>query len=129
MLAFLVAAEFGLGVAVLVTVPTGRPTGLVPTNGRTVYVVHAVLGLVLGVGAVTHLVRTREAGRIGRMSGAIGFTGVAMAAAGGVLTVSHPVRLVGGGLMLLGSLCAEFGYVIPALDKLTEDAPAAPDGL
>lgn len=123
-LALLVPVELGLGIAVLAAVPSGRPTALVPATGRIVYLLHAVLGLVLTVGALAYLLRTRNGDHLGRMSGVIGFTGVAVAAAGGALAVAHPLRLVGGGLMLLGALSAELGFVIPVLERISEDAPA-----
>ena len=47
-----------------------------------------------------------------------------LGAFGGTLAVSHPWRLTGLGLMLVGALVAFFGYVIP----LADSAEKAPDG-
>jgi hypothetical protein len=120
----LLVVEFSLGIAVLLTVPTGRPTGWLPTDGRVVYLAHALLGLPLAVGAVLYLTGSDPASRLDRLSGRIGLVGTGLAGLGGLLTVVHPLRLAGIGLMLVGPLIAVFGYLIPALERLTEgDAP------
>ena len=125
-LVLLVIADAAVGIAVVVSVPTGRPSGWLPMMGRGVYLVHAVLGFVIAAGAVMYLVRSRGSGRIVRLSGWIGGTGVAVAGAGGLLAVAHPLRLVGFGFMLLGSITAAFGYLLPALDRMTDQGnPAA----
>ena len=121
-LALLIGVEVAVGIAVVVSVPSGRPSGWLPGSGRSVYLVHAVLGLVIAVGAVTYLVGTRRSGRIDRLSGWIGGTGVALAGVGGLLAAAHPLRLVGFGFMLLGSVTAAFGYLLPALDRMTDRA-------
>ena len=122
-LALLVGTELIVGIAVVVSVPTGRPSGWLPTRGQTVYLAHAGLGLLLALGAVLYLVRSRDSTRIIRLSGWIGSVGVAAAGVGGLLAVAHPWRLVGFALMLLGSVGAGFGYLLPALDRMTEDTP------
>lgn len=122
-LALLVGIEFAIGIAVLVSVSTDRPSGWVPAHGQAVYLVHAILGFPLAIGAVVHLVRSRDSTRIARLSGWIGSTGVALAGAGGLLAVAHPMRLVGLACMLLGSVVAAFGYLLPALDRMTDDTP------
>jgi hypothetical protein len=61
------------------------------------------------------------------LSGWIGATGVAVAGLGGLLTVVHPLRLVGVGLMLAGPVTAGFGYLIPWFDQLSEDATGQPE--
>jgi len=122
-LLLLVAVEFAVGVAVLVSVPTDRTSGWLPMQGRSVYLAHAILGFLIAAGALTYLVRSHRSTRILRLSGWIGGTGVGVAAAGGVLAVTHPLRLVGLGLMLLGSVAAVFGYLLPALDRMADRAP------
>ncbi len=122
-LALLVGIELVVGIAVVVSVPTGRPTGWLPTRGKTVYLAHAVLGLLLALGAVLYLVRSRDSTRMVRLSGWIGSAGVAAAGVGGLLAAAHPWRLVGFALMLLGSVVAGFGYLLPTLDRMTEDPP------
>jgi hypothetical protein len=127
LLAGLVAVEFALGIATLVSVPTGRASGWWPGQGRPVYLAHALVGLPLALLAVLFLVRARESTRLHRLSGWIGATGVALAGLGGLLTVFHPLRLVGVGLMLAGPASAGFGYLIPWFDRLSDDDP--PDEL
>ena len=51
-----------------------------------------------------------------------------VAGAGGLLAVAHPLRLAGFGLMLLGSVTAAFGYLLPALDRMTDRAEAPAGG-
>ncbi|MGD0392788.1 MAG: hypothetical protein ABSC41_09090 [Acidimicrobiales bacterium] len=122
-LSLLVAVEFAVGIAVLVSVPTGRPSGWLPMQGKPVYLVHAILGFPIAAGALVYLVRCLGSTRIDRLSGWIGGTGVGVAAVGGVLAVTHPLRLVGLGFMLLGSMTAVFGYLLPALDRMTDQTP------
>ncbi len=120
-LAGLVGVEFVLGIMTLVWVPTGRPSGWWPDQGRAVYLVHALVGLPLAVLAVLYLVRARGSTRLHRLSGWIGASGVAAAGLGGVLAVVHPLRLVGVGLMVAGPVTAGFGYLIPWFDRLSDD--------
>jgi integral membrane protein len=118
-LGMLVGFEFVLGIVTLVLVPPGRPSGLLPARWASVYLAHAIVGLPLAFGAVAALALVRESTRLSRLSGWIGAVGVAVAGAGGVLTVAHPLRLAGMALMLVGSLVAGFGYLIPTFEKLS----------
>lgn len=120
LLAVAVGVTFALGVAALVVVPTGRPTGWWPEQGRIVYLAHAGLGLPLGLGAAWYLVRARDSTRLVRLSARVGAAGVAVAGAGGLLAVAHPLRLAGAALMLVGPLVGAFGYLVPTFDRLTE---------
>jgi hypothetical protein len=126
LLAVAVGVTFALGVAALVVIPTGRPTGWWPEQGRIVYLAHAGLGLPLGLGAAWYLVRARDSTRLVRLSAWVGAAGVAVAGAGGLLAVAHPLRLAGAALMLVGPLVAAFGYLVPTFDRLTEAPP--PEG-
>jgi hypothetical protein len=119
-LAVAVGIEFALGIATLILVPTGRPTGLVPTQGRTIFLLHAIVGVPLAAGAVLLLGATWRGPRISRLCAWIGGVGVAMSGLGGILTVAHPLRLVGIGLMLVGPVVAGFGYLLPTFDRLSE---------
>ncbi|HEY5097907.1 MAG TPA: hypothetical protein VII46_07650, partial [Acidimicrobiales bacterium] len=110
----------------LVVVPTGRPTGWWPEQGRIIYLAHAGMGLPLGLGAAWYLVRARDSTRLVRLSARVGAAGVAVAGAGGLLAVAHPLRLAGAALMLVGPLVATFGYLVPTFDRLTEAPP--PEG-
>jgi hypothetical protein len=127
-LAVLVGVEFVLGIVALIYLPTGRPSGWLPTDETTIYLAHAVLGLPLTVGAVVLLVRVNGSSRIHVLSGWIGGVGVAIAGVGGLLTVAHPLRLVGLAFMLVGPMIAGFGYLLPTLDKLTDSGPPTGDG-
>jgi hypothetical protein len=120
LLAVLVGVEFVLGVATLVLVPTGRPTGWWPDKGRAVYLAHTLVGLPLGVLAILFVVRAGRSTRLHRLSGWIGGAGVALAGLGGLLAVAHPLRLVGVALMLAGPVTAGFGYLIPTFDRLSD---------
>jgi len=122
-LAVLVVVEFALGMVALVSVPTSRPSGWLPSSGTTIYLVHSILGLLIAVGALTLLTRVRGSTRTYRLSGSIGGIGVAIAGVGGFLAVAHPLRLVGIAFMLIGPVIAVFGYLIPALDRLTDEPP------
>ena len=122
-LALLVGVEFVLGIATLVALPTGRPSGWLPPGGSAIYLAHAILGIPLALGAVALLVRVTGSARISVLTGWIGCIGVAVASIGGLLTAAHPLRLVGLACMFLGSLVALFGYLLPTLDRLTDDPP------
>jgi hypothetical protein len=125
-LATLVGVEFVLGIVALVFVPTGRPTGWLPSDGTAIYLVHAVVGVPLALAAVVFLASVRESTRIYRLSGWIGCVGVTVAGAGGLLSVVHPLRLVGLAFMFVGPVVAGFGFLLPAFDRLSEGA--APSG-
>jgi hypothetical protein len=127
-LVVLVVLEFVVGVAALVLLPTSRPSGWLPTMGLTIYLVHSILGLPIALGAVALLVRVRGSTRTYRLSGWIGCIGVAIAGVGGLLTVAHPLRLVGIACMLVGSVIAAFGYLIPVLDRMSDDPPPVGEG-
>ncbi len=118
----LVGVEFVVGIATLASVPTGRASGWIPTDGTVIYLVHAVVGVPLVIGAVLFLVHVGGSSRINVLSAWIGGVGVAVAGIGGVLTVVHPVRLVGLALMFVGPVVAVFGYLLPAFDRLSGDA-------
>ncbi|MDE3204383.1 MAG: hypothetical protein KGQ66_09165 [Acidobacteriota bacterium] len=118
-LAVAVAVDSALGVALIVLVPLGRPTSLIPARAPLVYPLHAALGALLFVGAVVLVKRVRGAGRLARLSGVLGGIGTASAAAGGLCTASHPLRFAGMAVMLLGTVIAAFGYSIPAIERLS----------
>lgn len=84
------------------------------------YLVHAALGAPLGIGALALLVRVRGSRRILALTGWIGAVGVALAAAGGLLSVVHALRIPGALCMLIGSLTAGFGYALPTIERLDD---------
>ncbi|MGO9657281.1 MAG: hypothetical protein ACLP7F_02805 [Acidimicrobiales bacterium] len=115
-LVVLVGAELLLGVASVFWVPVNRPSGWVPSAGQAVYLAHAAFGLLVVLGAFVFLVRVRQAARTSRLVGWIGFTGVVVAAAGGVLTEDQSlVRFLGMVLMFFGPVLAVFAYIAPFL--------------
>ena len=117
-----IGIEFALGVACLVLVPIGRPDQWLPSQSKGAYIAHAVLGGLLGIGALAIVLRSRHGPRFVRLGARAGMVGLALGGAGGALTVSHTWRLTGNGLMFAGALLAFFAYLIP----LAEDsAPAS----
>jgi hypothetical protein len=135
-MASLVGLEFALGVGALVVVPYGRTSAWLPSRGVVLYVSHAVLGGIIGLGAVGLLHGARRWARIARLGSVLGFAGVLVAAAGGVATVDHAIRLLGVGLMLVGTFVAAFGYAIliavaprqrPTPSVGSDTAPPVPD--
>jgi hypothetical protein len=113
--------EFALGVVTLLLVPIDRPDEWLPPQGRAVYVVHAGLGGMLGIGALIIFVVASHGGRIVRLGAQIGLVGLLLAAGGGILAAFHPWRLTGMGLMLAGTFVAFFGYVIPLLEQIQRE--------
>lgn len=116
-MATLVGLDFVLGVAAIVAVPFGRASVWLPVKGRGVYAAHAVVGALLGAGALVLLSRYgSSAHRISRLAAKTGIAGILVGLAGGFLAVDHPLRLAGMALMLLGSLVAGIGYLMPSLE-------------
>ncbi len=116
----IVALEVALGVGAIALLPLRRPTGWLPSEQRGIYVAHAALGVPLVIGAFVLLARTIRATRISRLTGWIGMSGVVVAGLGGLLTVSHPLRIFGMAVMLIGAMLAGFGYVLPSIEKLQD---------
>lgn len=110
-----VGLELVLGVAGLVYVPLGRPSQLIPMRGEAVYLAHAVVGAALGVGGALLLARVRGGERLTRIGAVIGAIGLLLGLVGGLLAVYHSTRLAGMGLMLVGSVTAGFGYLVPVI--------------
>jgi hypothetical protein len=114
--AVLVGVEFVLGIMTLASVPVGRPSGGVPTKGEIVFLVHAVFGFMLALASTALAIRLRAATRAARIAGWMGFSGVAIAGVGGLLTDARSlVRFTGMALMFVGAILAGFGYLVPLL--------------
>ena len=107
-----VGVEFAAGIAALIVVPFGRPDGWFPRDGQTAYLIHAGLGGVLTLAALS-LVMVAPPGRLTRAGVLIGLGGLVLGAGGGLLAVYHPSRVAGLVLMLVGAVVAFFGYLIP----------------
>ncbi len=111
-----VGCEFVVGVAALVAVPLNRSNGWLPPEGELVYLIHAALGAVLTLAALgLVLVAPRE--RLGRTGVFIGLAGLAVAAAGGMMAAFHPARFAGLVLMLVGTMAALVGYLLPLAER------------
>lgn len=130
-----VTVEFAIGLAALVLVPIGRPSGLLPHQGRLVYDLHGVVGIAIFVGAVALVVANRQARRLYRNAAIAGLVGIVVGGAGGLLATDHPLRVAGIGLMFVGALVAGFAYLIGILEPdgqrataMTADAGGPLDG-
>jgi hypothetical protein len=108
----LVGLELALGIGALVVVPYHRPGAWVPARGDVLYLVHAALGGLLGLGSVAVLLASRRAPRLARVGAVGGLVGVLLAAAGGLASVGQSTRLLGVGVMLVGGLAAGFFYLL-----------------
>jgi drug/metabolite transporter (DMT)-like permease len=122
----LVGAELVLGIGTLVIVPYDRPDVWIPARDHLLYLTHAALGGILGLGSVVLLLATRRASRIAHLGAIVGFVGVILAAAGGVASVDRPTRLLGVGLMLVGAVVAAFGYLMLIIPVTPRDDPGEP---
>jgi hypothetical protein len=119
----LVTIDLVLGVAALIAVPYHRHTAVVPAHGRIIYLAHGVLGALIGLVAVAVIPRARRMERVVWVGAVTGLVGVGVAAAGGMLAIVQSTRLVGMGLMLLGAVTAEAGYLMPLIDSVPHDQP------
>lgn len=112
-----VCVEFAVGIAALLFVPYSRPNEWIPHQAEALYLVHAIGGGVLAIGAATVLAGSLGAGRIARLGALIGLIGIALGAGGGVLAVYHPLRVAGMALMFVGGTVAFFGYITPLVEQ------------
>ena len=118
-----VVLEFGIGLAALFIIPTGRPSGILPDHGRLVYGIHGLLGAVLLAGAAILAVAHRRGKRFVRIGAVTGLVGILLGGIGGLLATWHPYRSLGIVLMFVGSVVAGFGYFVGAAEPAAgEDA-------
>ncbi len=122
----LVALDLVVGVAALIAVPYDRPDAILPARGKVVYLTHAVLGALLGAAAVAIVPKARRMERPVWLGAVTGLVGVGVAAIGGMLATIQSLRLVGMGLMLVGAVAAEAGYLMPLIDSAPPAPPAVP---
>jgi hypothetical protein len=121
-----VGVEFLAGLVGMIYVPFSRPDGWLAHRGETIYLLHAVLGGLLGIAAlavVLHVSRRTQCHRVDRIAAVSGLCGTLVGALGGLLCVSHPLRLLGMALMFVGVSVAFFGYLIPLIDEVPVTAP------
>lgn len=124
-LSVVVGFEFVLGIMGLLSTPVTRPSGWLPSRGEAIYLLHAGLGLALALGALAFLVRFGGSGRIARLVGWIGFVGMAVAGAGGLLTEAGSlVRFLGLAVMSMGAITAAFAYLTPTFLRSSRKAPS-----
>jgi hypothetical protein len=116
-----ICLEFGLGVACLVLVPVGRPDEWIPVQGRAVYIAHAALGAILGIGALVSFLVSARDGQMIFLGAGVGFAGLLLAAGGGMLAVYHPWRLTGMALMFGGCFIALFGFLIALHEPMPDE--------
>lgn len=103
-----------------------------PAQGRLLYLTHAAVGGALGIGAVALFLVARRGQRFARLGSLVGLVGVVTAAGGGVASIGHPTRLLGVGLMLVGTVVGVFGYLMMIVETRSSCPPAEPvhsDGL
>ncbi len=117
----LVVVELAVGIAAFLTVPFGRPSGVLPARGAALYVAHASLGVPLVVLAVAFVLHSRSLARIPRLSARVGAIGIVLAGLGGLLCFWHAGRFAGAALMLLGAVTAAIGYAFPVLERIEAD--------
>jgi hypothetical protein len=120
-----VGVEFVAGFVGMLYVPFNRPNGWLAHRGEAAYLVHAVLGGLLGVGAIAVVLQVSSqmiSHRVDRIAAISGLSGVLIGALGGAMCAFHPLRLLGMALMFVGASVAFFGYLMPMID----DAHPAP---
>jgi hypothetical protein len=128
LLLVVVGVEFVAGLVGMLYVPFSRPNGWLAHRGETAYLIHAVLGGLLGVAAIVvvlHVSSRMIAHRVDRIAAVSGLGGVLIGALGGFMCVVHPLRLLGMALMFVGVSVAFFGYLIPLID---DAHPIGPQG-
>jgi hypothetical protein len=118
-----VAVEFALGVTSLVLVPTSRPDEWIPAQGKDAYLAHAVIGGILGIGALLVSLGASRDGHVVLLGAVVGLVGLLLGAAGGMLTISHSWRLAGIALMLAGVFIAFLGFLIPLAEQIPKQEP------
>lgn len=117
-MAILVAAELALGVVTIVSVPFRRPNTLLPPRGTLVYSAHAGLGVALAIGAIGVFLISYVGGRMARTGAVMGVVGIAVGFGGGICATFLATRLLGMGLMLVGTVLAGVGYMAPSLEAM-----------
>jgi hypothetical protein len=126
-----VILEFIVGVLDVIYVPFNRPSGWMAHHGEVVYLVHALLGVALALGALYVLAQaltTTALARAERGAAIGGLIGIALGGVGGVLCYEKSLRLYGVALMFLGATVAFFCYLVPLINdkKGRSTFPAAP---
>ena len=118
-----VGVEFAVGLAALLLVPMGRPSGPFPQQGRVVYDLHGAAGVALLAGAVAVVAAARTGPRMYRIAAWVGLAGIVVGGIGGLLAADHGLRVGGIALMFVGSVVGGFAYLIGTLEPEQEAAP------
>ena len=67
--------------------------------------------------AIELVVLARKAERRVLLAAVLGLSGIVVAGIGGILAVDHGLRLLGMGLMFVGSGAGFFGYLVPLVEE------------
>ncbi|MCL5047691.1 MAG: NUDIX domain-containing protein [Firmicutes bacterium] len=110
-----VSLELVIGLAAILLVPVSRPTSLLPEKGQAIYLLHAVLGFFLALGGLHVFSKAILSRHRYKTLTAIGLLGIFLAGIGGGLTAVKELRLLGMGIMLVGTPIAFFAYLTPLL--------------
>ncbi len=127
-----VGLELAIGLFSILLLPVSRPSGILPERGKAIYLLHGSLGLLLAAGGVYLFLKALVSRHRYQTLTALGLAGLLLAGLGGSLTAVKELRLLGMGIMLVGTPIAFFAYLTPLLadGAATEDdgAGAGPVG-
>lgn len=114
-----------LGIGALFVMPFGRSSSWDPGAGRILYIPHALVGVLLGAGAVASIVAASGATRVVRRTAGLGAGSLLLSGAGGMAAMVHGTRLVGMAAMFIGSAVAFTAYLMPYLTRasMPQDVP------
>jgi hypothetical protein len=122
----LLGAQFLVGMAVnlYVKLPSGGMTQMMNSGPSPLLMVHMMLGMTLGVGALLTLWFARRYGRWPIVCAAVALGGILLAGIDGMVFVAGGHSDVASFLMAAGFLVAAGGYVAE-LVTITDGAPVA----
>ncbi|MGH9293150.1 MAG: hypothetical protein ACRDZ6_10315 [Acidimicrobiales bacterium] len=110
-LALGMVAEDVLGIMCVLSTDFKRTSGWIPAGGATIYLVHAIFGFFLVIGAMALVAHVRASGRVPKALAWIGAAGLLVASLGGLATVHEQLRSFGVVVMAIGSLGAVTSYL------------------
>lgn len=110
----------GMGVNFYVELPSGGMTQMMNSGPSPLLMVHMMLGMTLGIGAVLTLWLARRFGGWPILCAAIAFAGIVEAGIAGMVFVSDGHSDVASFLMAGGFLAAVSGYVAELVTSVNE---------